>query len=200
MRPWRFQQSSRQRTAAISPQAACRPQRGEGGGRLVGGELFWVFFFFLFSRGGGVCSSTYGNPVSPSGKHVCTGGRDGFEVHRAISSQPGRLHQVSGFPTAPVHAEIKALARARTAAAGWSRGMSLVEAPSAGVRQSRLCARRSDDPEFDRACFSPNGDRFRANPREARSIPGADGRRANTGLCGRARAGSGPPTTANSPR
>jgi hypothetical protein len=57
--------------------------------------------------------------------------------------------------------------------------MSFVDAHQAAFAKHGLCARSNDDPEFDRACFSPNGDSFRTNPTQAATDPLACGRPAS---------------------
>jgi hypothetical protein len=136
---------------------------------LVGGDLSRVVYV------------TYGNPALTSGNTVCTGGRDGFDVHPAFSANPARLHQVSDFLGGQFLPKIKALALCE--AGGGCRdatdGMSFVEAHQAAFANHGLCARASDDPEFDRACFSPTGASFRTNQREAAIDPLACGRPAS---------------------
>jgi hypothetical protein len=128
---------------------------------LVGGELSRVVFV------------TYGNPVLTSGNTLCTGGRDGFDVHPAFSANGTRLHQVSDFLGQKFLPTIKALAEAA------NESMTFVDGHQAAFANHGLCVRASDDPEFDRACFSPNGDSFRTNPREAALDPMACGRSAS---------------------
>ncbi len=135
---------------------------------LVGGELARVVFV------------TYGNPALTSGNTVCTGGRDGFDVHPAFSANPARLRQVSDFLGGQFLPKIKALAVCETGGCRDATDiMSFVEANQAALANHGLCARASDDPEFDRACFSPNGDSFRTNQREAAINPLACGRPAS---------------------
>jgi len=136
---------------------------------LVGGDLSRVVFV------------TYGNPVLTSGNTLCTGGRDGFDVHPAFSANPARLHQVSDFLGGQFLPKIKALALCEAGACrdAGSESMSFVEAHQAAFANHGLCVRSSDDPEFDRACFSPNGDSFRTSPREAAVDPLACGRPAS---------------------
>jgi hypothetical protein len=135
----------------------------------VGGDLSRVVFV------------TYGNPVLTSGNTLCTGGRDGFDVHPAFSANSTRLHQVSDYLGAQFLPKIKALATCEgsTCREPASDSMSFVEAHQAAFANHGLCVRSSDDPEFDRACFSPNGDSFRTNPREAATDPMACGRPAS---------------------
>jgi hypothetical protein len=119
---------------------------------------------------------TYGNPALTSGNTLCSGGRDGFDVHPAFSANPARLHQVSDFLANQFLPKIKALALCEgTACRDPSESMTFVEAHQAAFANHGLCARSSDDPEFDRECFSPTGNSFRTNPREAAVDPMACG-------------------------
>jgi hypothetical protein len=135
---------------------------------LVGGDLARVVFV------------TYGNPVLTSGNTLCTGGRDGFDVHPAFSANPARLHQVSDFLGGQFLPKLKALALCEgTGCHDPGDSMSFVEAHQSSFANHGLCARSSDDPEFDRACFSPNGNSFRTDQREAAVDPLACGRPAS---------------------
>ena len=135
----------------------------------VGGDLSHVLFV------------TYGNPVLTSGNTLCTGGRDGFDVHPAFSANSTRLHQVSDFLAGEFLPKIKALATCEGSSCRdpASDSMTFVDAHQAAFANHGLCVRSSDDPEFDRACFSPDGDSFRTNPREAATDPMACGRPAS---------------------
>jgi hypothetical protein len=135
----------------------------------VGGDLSRVLFV------------TYGNPVLTSGNTLCAGGRDGFDVHPAFSANSTRLHQVSDFLGGEFLPKIKALATCEGSSCRdpASDSMTFVDAHQAAFANHGLCVRSSDDPEFDRACFSPNGDSFRTNPREAATDPLACGRPAS---------------------
>jgi hypothetical protein len=136
---------------------------------LVGGDLSRVVFV------------TYGNPVITSGNTLCTGGRDGFDVHPAFSANSARLHQVSDFLGQKFLPKIKALALCEGASChdAASESMTFVDGHQAAFANHGLCARSNEDPEFDRACFSPNGDSFRTNPTEAAIDPLACGRPAS---------------------
>jgi hypothetical protein len=136
---------------------------------LVGGDLSRVVFV------------NYGNPVLTSGNTICTGGRDGFDVHPAFSANSARLQKISDFLGGQFLPKIKALALCDGTACrdASSDSMSFVDAHQAAFAKHGLCARANDDPEFDRACFSPNGDSFRTNPREAATDPLACGRPAS---------------------
>ncbi|HEY2231310.1 MAG TPA: hypothetical protein VGI22_26960 [Xanthobacteraceae bacterium] len=132
---------------------------------LVGGDLARVVYV------------TYGNPVLTAGNTLCTGGRDGFDVHPAFSANPARLQQVSDYLAQKFLPTIKTLAlcEAGTCREAGSESMTFVESHQAEFAKHGLCVRSNDDPEFDRACFSPNGDSFRSNPTQAALDPMACG-------------------------
>jgi len=136
---------------------------------FVGGDLSRVVFV------------SYGNPVLTSGNTLCTGGRDGFDVHPAFSANSARLHQVSEFLGGQFLPKIKALALCEGTACrdASSEAMTFVDHHQAAFANHGLCSRSNDDPEFDRACFSPNGDSFRTNPTQAATDPLACGRPAS---------------------
>jgi len=136
---------------------------------FVGGYLSRVVFV------------TYGNPVLTSGNTLCSGGRDGFDVHPAFAANSARLQQVSDFLARQFLPQIKALAlcEGSTCRDPASEAMTFVDAHQAAFANHGLCARSSDDPEFDRACFSPGGDSFRTDPTQAATDPMACGRPAS---------------------
>jgi hypothetical protein len=136
---------------------------------LAGGNLSRVVFV------------TYGNPVLTSGNTLCSGGRDGFDVHPAFSANPARLQQVSDFLSGQFLPELKALALCEGSACrdASSETMTFVDGHQAAFANHGLCARSNDDPEFDRACFSPKGDSFRTNPTQAAVDPLTCGRPAS---------------------
>ena len=132
---------------------------------FVGGDLSRVVFV------------TYGNPALTSGNTLCSGGRDGFDVHPAFSANTARLQQVSDFLGGQFLPKLKALALCEGGACRdpSSETMTFVDAHQAAFANHGMCARSSDDPEFDRACFSPTGDSFRTNPVQAANDPMACG-------------------------
>ncbi|HEY6254230.1 MAG TPA: hypothetical protein VIY51_00380 [Xanthobacteraceae bacterium] len=131
-----------------------------------------------FSR---VLYVSYANPVLGSGNTLCSGGRDGFDVHPAFSANGPRLQQVSDYLARQFLPMIKALALCEgTACRDPSHErMTFVDAHQAAFGSHGLCAHSSEDPEFDRACFSPTGASFRTNPKEAALDPLACGRPAS---------------------
>jgi hypothetical protein len=127
-----------------------------------------------FSR---VVFVTYGNPVLGSGNTLCSGGRDGFDVHPAFSANSARLQQVSDFLSRRFLPEVKALALCESGTCREAgERMTFVESHQPAFANHGLCAHSNEDPEFDRACFSPTGDSFRTNPTQAALDPMACGR------------------------
>ena len=112
---------------------------------LVGGDLSRVLYV------------TYGNPVLGSGNTLCSGGRDGFDVHPAFSANPARLQQVSEFLSSQFLPQIKALAlcEGKSCRDAAHERMTFVEGHQAAFANHGLCAHSNEDPEFDRAGVSP---------------------------------------------
>jgi len=131
-----------------------------------------------FSR---VIYVTYGNPVLGSANALCSGGRDGFDVHPAFSANPARLQQVSEFLSSQFLPQIKALALCEGTACrdAEHERMTFVDAHQPAFANHGLCAHSNEDPEFDRACFSQKGASFRTNAKEAALDPMACGRPAS---------------------
>jgi hypothetical protein len=91
------------------------------------------------------------------------------------------LQQVSEFLSRQFLPKVKALAQCET---GTCRDpsherMTFVDGHQAAFAGHGLCARSNDDPEFDRACFSPSGDSFRSNAEIAATDPMTCGRSAS---------------------
>ena len=135
---------------------------------LVGGNLSRVVFV------------TYGNPALASANTLCSGGRDGFDVHPAFAANTGRMQQVSDFLSNQFLPKIKALAlcEAGTCREASDR-MVFVDAHEQAFASHGMCARSNEDPEFDRACFSPKGNSFRTDPTVAATDPMTCGRPAS---------------------
>jgi hypothetical protein len=128
---------------------------------LVAGDLSRVIFV------------TYGNPALASPNTLCSGGRDGFDVHPAFAANGTRMQQVSEFLTRQFLPKMKALAlcEAGTGCGDPSDRMTFVAGHEQAFASHGLCARSPEDPEFDRACFSPKGDSFRTDPTTAPTDP-----------------------------
>jgi hypothetical protein len=137
---------------------------------MVGGNLSKVVFV------------NYGNPALLAPGQICPGGRLGFDVHPAFNADPQRLRRVSDFVSQKFLPRMKALARCegkgdcRDPA---SESMTFVDSHQAAFAAHGFCARADNDPEFDRACFSPDGASFQADPAKAADDPMVCGRPAS---------------------
>ena len=135
---------------------------------LVGGDLSRVVFV------------SYGHPALAGPGRTCPGGRGGFDVHPAFGADRNRLQQVSDFVSNEFLPKIKAIAMCggELCTNPQSDRMTFVEAHQAAFAAHGVCARSDNDPEFDQACFSPEGKSFRTDP-SAASDPMACGRPAS---------------------
>jgi lysophospholipase L1-like esterase len=105
---------------------------------------------------------SYANPTLANGA-PCPGGRAGFDIHPSFNAEPRRLNSVSNYVQNEFLPQLKAIvtcgggvpcrdpARDR---------MTFVDAHQTAFAQHGFCARAETDPEFDRACFSPQGESF----------------------------------------
>jgi hypothetical protein len=117
---------------------------------LVGGDLSHVVF------------TSYANPALADGA-PCPGGRAGFDIHPSFNLQPQRLNAVSSFVDQEFLPRLKALALCQSGVLCRDPAadrMSFVDAHQAAFADHGFCARASNDPEFDRQCFSATGDSF----------------------------------------
>ena len=133
---------------------------------LVGGNLARVVFV------------TYGNPALAAPDTPCPGGRDGFDVHPAFGADTDRLRLAVDFVSRRFLPGIRALARCedgRSCRDPSSERMTFVDAHQPAFAAHGVCARSDDDPPFDRQCFSPKGESFRASPAQAATDPMACG-------------------------
>jgi hypothetical protein len=110
-----------------------------------------------------VIFTAYANPVLDTDGAECRGGRDGFDVHPAFSADPQRLRSAADF------VERRFLPRLKSLAAGSA--MSFVDAHQAAFAAHGVCARADTDPDFDRACFSPDGISFADKASEGARAP-----------------------------
>jgi lysophospholipase L1-like esterase len=125
---------------------------------------------------------SYANPALANGGAPCTGGKAGFDVHPSFNADPGRLAAVTGYVQNEFLPRLKSLALCQSGVicpdpAGDR--MTFVEAHQAAFADHGFCARASSDPEFDRECFSPQGNSFVSNIVEAPQQPLACGREAS---------------------
>jgi hypothetical protein len=125
---------------------------------IVGGNLSRVVYV------------SYGNPAMQSATAPCPGGRDGFDVHPAFGMDRDRLSKAIAFVGTKFLPKVRALATCDGKNAcrdPMTDRMSFVDSHQADFVHHGVCARAADDPEFDRACFSPKGDSFSTDPSAA---------------------------------
>jgi len=118
---------------------------------LVGGDLSRVIY------------TAYANPALTNGGTPCPGGRAGFDIHPSFNADPQRLSTVSSFVQNEFLPQLKALALCQSGIIcrdPQTDRMTFVDAHQDAFASHGFCARASTDPEFDRDCFSANGDSF----------------------------------------
>ncbi|WGS22931.1 MULTISPECIES: hypothetical protein [unclassified Bradyrhizobium] len=118
---------------------------------LVGGDLSRVIY------------TAYANPALTNGGTPCPGGRAGFDIHPSFNADPQRLATVSSFVQNEFLPQLKALALCQSGTIcrdPQTDRMTFVDAHQDAFASHGFCARASTDPEFDRDCFSANGDSF----------------------------------------
>lgn len=118
---------------------------------LVGGDLSHVVYV------------SYANPALANGGSPCPGGRAGFDIHPSFNAEPQRLAAVSSYVQSEFLPELKALATCQSGVLcrdPASDRMTFVDSHQAAFADHGFCARAGSDPEFDRECFSANGDSF----------------------------------------
>src|SRR6195256_2038732 len=123
---------------------------------------------------------SYANPTLAYGA-PCPGGRAGFDIHPSFNAEPQRLANVSGYVQNEFLPQLKALALCQSGIlcrdpAGDR--MTFVDGHQAAFADHGFCARRQNDPEFDRECFSAKGDSFDPDIVTAASQPMLCGRSA----------------------
>ena len=118
---------------------------------FVGGHLARVVFV------------SYANPAMQAPDKPCPGGRDGLDVHPAFSANEQRLREATEFVDKKFLPALKALATCdgdKTCRDPVNDRMTFVDDHQAEFEQHGMCVHSPDDPDFDRDCFSPNGDSF----------------------------------------
>jgi hypothetical protein len=129
---------------------------------LVGGNLSRVVYV------------SYGNPALAAPDTPCPGGRGGFDVHPAFAADGERLRQAIDFVSKKFLPGIKALARCedgKSCRDPSTERMTFVDAHQLAFASHGVCAWSSDDPAFDRECFSDKGQTFRTTLTEAATDP-----------------------------
>jgi hypothetical protein len=110
-----------------------------------------------------VIYTSYGNPALASSGAPCPGGRAGFDIHPAFSADPQRLASVTSFVDNEFLPALKALALCQGGVLcrdPRADRMTFVDEHQAAFADHGFCARSATDPQFDRECFSPQGDSF----------------------------------------
>jgi len=136
---------------------------------LVGGDMARVVF------------TAYANPALVNGG-PCPGGPGGFDVHPSFSADPQRLASVTSFVDSEFLPRLKSIVQCEggvLCSKPATDRMTFVDAHRANFANHGFCARGTDDPEFDRACFSPKGDSFVSSLVDAAQQPMACGRGAS---------------------
>jgi hypothetical protein len=121
----------------------------------VGGNLARVVFV------------SYGNPAMQAENKPCPGGRDGLDVHPAFGADAGRLRAATDFVDGKFLPKLKVLATCdgnKICHDPLTERMTFVEAHQAAFARHGMCVRAATDPEFDRNCFSTNGESFSTDP------------------------------------
>src|SRR6516225_1122499 len=118
---------------------------------LLGGDLSHVVY------------TAYANPALYQSGTPCPGGRAGFDIHPSFNADPQRLANVTAYVENEFLPQLKALATCESGILcrdPASDRMSFVDAHQPVFADHGFCARGANDPEFDRACFSPKGESF----------------------------------------
>ena len=133
---------------------------------ILGGNLSKVVFV------------SYGNPVLRADGSPCEGGLDGFDVHPAFRLDAARMRQVVDFVGGRFLPALKALVECTGGTLcqdPQADRMTFVDAHQPAFAGHGLCARSDQDPEYDRACFLPDGKTFAKSPVEGATEPVACG-------------------------
>ncbi len=127
---------------------------------LVGGKLSRVVYV------------SYGHPAMAENA-PCPGGRDGLDIHPAFTADEARLKNVTSFVLTKFMPRLKALAQceAGTRCSGDADRMTFVDSHQTEFADHGICARSNDDPDFDRECFSFEGNSFEPDPVAASTAP-----------------------------
>ena len=121
----------------------------------VGGNLDRVVFV------------SYGNPAMQAENKPCPGGRDGLDVHPAFGADAERLRAAADFVDTKFLPKIKMLATCdgnKICRDPATERMTFVDGHQAAFAAHGMCVRARSDPEFDRDCFSTNGESFQTDP------------------------------------
>lgn len=128
---------------------------------LVGGDLSRVVYV------------SYASPGLKAEGTPCPGGRAGFDVHPAFSLDADRLSAAAKFVETRFLPRLKALALCEdgVVCGGTGERMTFVDAHQSAFAEHGFCARADTDPDFDKDCFSADGDSFHKSLVEAADHP-----------------------------
>ncbi len=117
-----------------------------------------------------VVFTSYANPVLTADGDACGGGKDGFDVHPAFNANAARMRAAADFVELKFLPRLKALAVCTNASCTGG-GMTFVDAHQQAFAGHGVCARGQNDPDFDRACFAPDGTSFTPRASEGAQTP-----------------------------
>ncbi|HEV2623838.1 MAG TPA: hypothetical protein VGV62_01755 [Xanthobacteraceae bacterium] len=129
---------------------------------FVGGNLNRVVFV------------SYGNPAMQAENKPCPGGRDGLDVHPAFGADSERLRAAADFVNTKFLPKIKSLATCdggKLCRDPLTERMIFVDGHQSEFARHGMCVRASNDPGFDRDCFSTSGQSFQTDPTLAADDP-----------------------------
>jgi hypothetical protein len=129
---------------------------------FVGGNLNRVVFV------------SYSNPAMQAENKPCPGGRDGLDVHPAFGADSERLRAAADFVNNKFLPKIKSLATcdgSKLCRDPLTERMIFVDGHQAEFARHGMCVRASNDPGFDRNCFSTSGQSFQTDPTLAADDP-----------------------------
>jgi hypothetical protein len=129
---------------------------------FVGGNLNRVVFV------------SYGNPAMQAENKPCPGGRDGLDVHPAFGADSERLRAAAEFVNTKFLPKIKSLATCdggKPCRDPLTERMIFVDSHQTEFARHGMCVRASNDPGFDRNCFSTSGQSFQTDPTLAADDP-----------------------------
>jgi hypothetical protein len=129
---------------------------------FVGGNLNRVVFV------------SYANPAMQAENKPCPGGRDGLDVHPAFGADSERLRAAAEFVNTKFLPKIKSLATcdgSKLCRDPLTERMIFVDGHQTEFARHGMCVRASNDPGFDRNCFSTSGQSFQTDPTPAADDP-----------------------------
>ncbi len=129
---------------------------------MVGGDLSRVVFV------------SYGHPAARPDGSACPGGQAGFDVHPSFKLDGERLRRVADFVGARFLPALKAIVQCAGGTICQNPAadrMTFVDTHQQAFLSHGVCARSEQDPEFDRACFLPDGKSFASNPVQGATEP-----------------------------